>query len=50
LSHFTIRQTDKTTLLKTNKIIDSACGSGGFLIEALKKVEMLIDTTGTTNA
>jgi type I restriction enzyme M protein len=30
----------------TDKIIDSACGSGGFLVEALKKVEMLIDITG----
>ena len=33
-------------LKETDKIIDSACGSGGFLVEALKKVEDIIDKRG----
>ena len=33
-------------LKDTDKIIDSACGSGGFLVEALKKVEEIIDKKG----
>lgn len=30
----------------TDKIIDSACGSGGFLVEALKTIETIIDKKG----
>lgn len=30
----------------TDKIIDSACGSGGFLVEALKTIETIIDEKG----
>ena len=30
----------------TDKIIDSACGSGGFLVEALKKVEEIVEKMG----
>lgn len=33
-------------LKETDKIIDSACGSGGFLVEALKKIEEIIDKKG----
>lgn len=33
-------------LKETDKIIDSACGSGGFLVEALKKIEDIIDKKG----
>lgn len=33
-------------LKETDKIIDSACGSGGFLVEALKKVEEIINKKG----
>lgn len=31
---------------RDDKIIDSACGSGGFLVESLKKIESLIDEEG----
>lgn len=33
-------------LKETDKIIDSACGSGGFLVESLKKIEAIIDKKG----
>ena len=31
---------------KNDKIIDSACGSGGFLVEALKRLETIVDIEG----
>lgn len=31
---------------KNKKIIDSACGSGGFLVESLKKIESIVDIEG----
>ncbi len=33
-------------LKREDKIIDSACGSGGFLVQALKKIEQLTDEEG----
>lgn len=48
---FTPRNVVKTIIAaidikKDKKIIDTACGSGGFLVEALKRIEELVDIEG----
>lgn len=48
---FTPRNVINTIITAVNinendKIIDSACGSGGFLVEALKKVEAIVEQRG----